>query len=501
MSGVPGFTTAALHRARLSRDARFDGKFFIAVLSTRIYCRPICPSPRCKRSNVLFYATAAAAEAAGYRPCRRCRTEVAPGRTAWLGPSAVVRRALRLIQDGTLDDGTVEDLATRVGLGARHLSRLFVEHVGVSPIAVAITRRLHFSKQLIDETRWPITQVAMASGFRSLRRFNEAYRDAFACSPRESRRGRRAGSTPAREDQVALTLSYRPPYDWQALSDFLRQRAAAGVERVDTNGYARTVRLERGYASICVRPVAGRHILRLEVARAPSSHLFEIATIARRMFDLSADPAQIADVLAVDPLLSYRVRESPGLRIPGIWDPFECAVRAVLGENIDRAATRQGLLGLVQRCGELLDEPYDGLTHLFPDPQCLANANLSGLGLTSADIAALHALARAVLSGDVDFMASAETVAKALMQLRGMSAKAAQYVLLRGLPEPDALPLTEQLIEHLFATPNAERPSDAAIDERTQSWRPWRGYAALHLSQGMHRARTARRHAAALQPA
>ena len=208
MSGVPGFTTAALHRARLSRDARFDGKFFIAVLSTRIYCRPICPSPRCKRSNVVFYATAASAEAAGYRPCRRCRPEVAPGSPAWLGPSAVVRRALRLIQEGTLDDGTVEDLATRVGLGARHLSRLFVEHVGVSPIAVAITRRLHFSKQLIDETSWPVTRVAMASGFRSLRRFNEAYRDAFGCSPRESRRGRGAGGAPAREDQVALTLAY-----------------------------------------------------------------------------------------------------------------------------------------------------------------------------------------------------------------------------------------------------------------------------------------------------
>jgi AraC family transcriptional regulator of adaptative response / DNA-3-methyladenine glycosylase II len=219
------------------------------------------------------------------------------------------------------------------------------------------------------------------------------------------------------------------------------------------------------------------------------------------MFDLSADPAQIADVLAVDPLLSYRVRESPGLRIPGIWDPFECAVRAVLGENIDRAATRQGLLGLVQRCGELLEEPYDGLTHLFPGPKCLANANLDGMGLTSADIAALHALARAVLAGDVDFMASAETVAKALSQLRGVGEKAAQYVLLRCLPEPDALPLTEQLIERLFATPWAERPSDAAIDERTQSWRPWRGYAVLHLSQGTYRARAARRHAPALQPA
>jgi AraC family transcriptional regulator of adaptative response / DNA-3-methyladenine glycosylase II len=483
MSGVPGFTTAALHRARLSRDARFDGKFFIAVLSTRIYCRPICPSPRCKRSNVLFYATAAAAEAARYRPCRRCRPEVAPGSPAWLGPSAVVRRALRLIQEGTLDDGTVEDLATRVGLGARHLSRLFVEHVGVSPIAVAITRRLHFSKQLIDETRWPVTRVAMASGFRSLRRFNEAYRNAFGCSPRESRRGRRAGAASAPEDQVALTLGYRPPYDWQALCDFLRQRAVPGVERVETSSYARTVRLEHGHALIRVTPIEGRHALRLEVARAPSSHLFEIATTARRMFDLSADPAQITNVLAVDPLLSYRVHKEPGLRIPGIWDPFECAVRAVLGENIDQVAMQRLLGRLVERCGQALDEPHGGLTHLFPGPRHLADANLDGLGLSSAATAALRAVAQAVLAGAAEFTAPAETVAKALAKLPQVGERAAQYVILRGLPEPDALPLTDKVIARLFETPGAP-PSAEEIDERTQSWRPWRGYAALHLSRG-----------------
>lgn len=499
MSGVPGFTTAALHRARLSRDARFDGKFFIAVLSTHIYCRPICPSPRCKRSNVVFYATAAGAAAAGFRPCRRCRPEVAPGSPAWLGPSAVVRRALRLIQDGTLDDGTVEDLATRVGLGARHLSRLFVEHVGVSPIAVAITRRLHFSKQLIDETDWPITRVAMASGFRSLRRFNEAYREAFSCSPRDSRR-RRAGAIQAREDQVALTLAYRPPYDWRALCDFLHQRAVSGVERVDARSYARTVRLEHGHALIRVTPIEGRHTLRLEVTRAPSSHLFEISTTARRMFDLSADPAQIADVLAVDPLLSYRVRVSPGLRIPGIWDPFECAVRAVLGENIDRVAAQQLLERVVERCGEALDEPHEGLTHLFPGPAQLSNADLSGVGLPRTSMAALRRLTAAALAGDLDFMASAESVAQELAKLPEVGAKAAQYVVLRALPEPDALPLTDKLVAHLFARPTAP-PSDEAIDERTQSWRPWRGYAALHLCGGANSMRRTQRHHAPLQSA
>jgi AraC family transcriptional regulator, regulatory protein of adaptative response / DNA-3-methyladenine glycosylase II len=479
MSGVPGFTSAALHRARLARDARFDGRFFIAVLSTRIYCRPICPSPRCKRSNVLFYATAAAAEAAGYRACRRCRPEVAPGSAAWLGPSAVVRRALRLIQDGTLDDGTVEELATRVGVGARHLSRLFVEHVGVSPIAVAITRRLHFSKQLLDETSWPITRVAMASGFRSLRRFNESYRETFKCSPRESRRRRRAGAAATRADQVALTLPYRPPYDWAALCAFLGKRAVAGVERVDARGYARTVRLDRGHALIRVSPVAGTHTLRLEVARASPGYLFEIATTARRMFDLSADPAQIASALGVDPLLARPVAQHPGLRIPGIWDPFECAVRAILGENIDRAAVPGLLERLVQRCEDPLEEPLGELTHLFPSPAGLATANLDGIGLTSASVTALTTLARVMLEGTLDFLASADAVANALEGLPGIGASAAQYVVLRELGEPDAFPLTESVLQRLFGTKRL--PPVDAIEERTQFCRPWRGYAALHL--------------------
>ena len=483
MSGVPGFTSAALNRARLSRDPRFDGKFFIAVLSTGIYCRPICPGPRCRRSNVAFYPTAAAAEAAGYRPCRRCRPEAAPGSAAWLGPSAVVRRALRLIQDGTLDDGTVEDLAMRVGLGARQLSRLFVKHVGTSPIAVALTRRLQFSRQLIDETSLPITEIAMAAGFRSLRRFNEAYREAFNCPPRESRRRQRSGTPLTSADQVVLTLPYHPPYDWQGLCTFLQQRVVAGVECVDARGYARTLRLEHGHALIRAAPIDSAHALRLEVARASPRYLFEIAGAARRMFDLSADPIQINSVLAGDALLAHAVGERPGLRIPGVWDAFECAVRVVLGENVDRTAAAKVLERLVHRCGDPLEEPYDGLTHLFPSPARLANANLDGIGLTNGRIEALRALARASLSGGVDFMEPADAVAKALAALSDVSREGAQYVVWRGLGEPDAFPLTEQVVQRLFDTPQC-LPSDEAIEERTQSWRPWRGYAVLHLSPG-----------------
>jgi len=206
MNEIPGLSRAALHRARISRDARFDGKFYIAVLTTGVYCRPICPSPQSKKSNVRYYATAAAAAAAGYRPCRRCRPEVAPGTPAWLGPSAVVRRALRLIQQGALDEGTVDELALRLGVGPRHLDRLFTEHVGVSPIVVAQTRRLHFAKQLLDETSLPITQVAMSAGFGSLRRFNETYQATFGCTPRATRS--RSDPAPSRDEQISLTLNF-----------------------------------------------------------------------------------------------------------------------------------------------------------------------------------------------------------------------------------------------------------------------------------------------------
>ena len=261
MDGVPGLSESTLDRARISRDPRFDGKFFIAVRTTGIYCRPICPSPTSKKANVRYYATAAAAAAAGYRPCRRCRPEVAPGSPAWLGPSAVVRRALRLIQEGSLDSGTVEDLATRLGIGSRHLDRLFLQHVGVSPVAVAQTRRLHFAKQLLDETDLRIIDIAMAAGFGSVRRFNDAFLNAFGKPPRELRRRPAMEAGAKRSESIELKLAYRPPYDWDHLLSFLARRAIAGVERVDAHGYARTLAVANGHVIVSVRPQPGENAL------------------------------------------------------------------------------------------------------------------------------------------------------------------------------------------------------------------------------------------------
>src|SRR6185312_15401493 len=269
--------TTVLERARLSRDPRFDGKFFIAVTSTGIYCRPICPaSPSPRRGNVRYFISAAAAAEAGFRPCLRCRPEAAPGTPAWLGTSAVVRRALRLINEGALDDVSVGEFATRVGVGTRHLDRLFLQHVGASPLAVAQTRRLHFAKRLIDESDLPMTQIALAAGFGSLRRFNDAFQKAYRRPPRELRRERREEPGRNAGDEVSLALSYRPPYDWNHLRDFLALRATPGVERVDEQGYGRLIRTDTGHAVIQVRPLPGKDALQLRVHGAPASALFQI---------------------------------------------------------------------------------------------------------------------------------------------------------------------------------------------------------------------------------
>jgi AraC family transcriptional regulator of adaptative response / DNA-3-methyladenine glycosylase II len=470
MDGILGLDRSALDRARLSRDARFDGRFFIAVTSTGIYCRPICPSPTSKSTNVRYYATAAGAAEAGFRPCLRCRPEAAPGTPGWLGTSAVVRRALRLIQEGVLDEISVDELAERIGIGPRHLHRLFTQHVGASPIAVAQTRRLHFAKRLLDETDLPITQIALASGFGSLRRFNYTFQQTYDRAPRDLRRQRRGGISAADADEVVLRLSFRPPYDWAQVRDFLAARAVPGVERVDERGYARTVKSDAGAAIVCIRPLEREAALELRVRGAVPTMLFQISSTARRMFDLAADPGRIAVAFKTDDLLAPLVKRRPGLRIPGAWDAYECAVRASLGEHKDAAAARKLAARLVQHVGEPLAEATEGLTHFFPTPQALAQADLSGFGLSASRATAIRALASAASEGKVDFTAGVEEIMTALAALPGFGADAAQYVALCALGEPDAFP-------RVACKPLTLRELDA----RMEAWRPWRGYALIHL--------------------
>jgi AraC family transcriptional regulator of adaptative response / DNA-3-methyladenine glycosylase II len=479
MEAIVGLKLKALDRVRMSRDPRFDGKVFIGVTSTRIYCRPICPSPHAKRRHVRYYPSAAAAAAAGYRPCLRCRPEAAPGTAAWLGTSAVIRRALRLIDEGFLDHHSVDDLGERLGIGARHLHRLFLRHVGAPASAVAQTRRLHFAKRLIDETHLPITEVAFAAGFQSIRRFNGAFQQMFRRAPRDLRR-RRSPAPAGQEDEVSLRLSFRPPYDWPQVRDFLAARAVPGLERMDERRYTRTVRLGNTCAVISVQPRDDEHSLELRVRGAAPADLLRIASIARRSFDVASDPALITAALQQDPLLAPLVQKNPGLRIVGAWDLFECAVRAVVGQQVSVAGARTLMTRLVTRVGSPISTGVTGLTHLFPSPAELRKANLDGLGLTDMRKTALRALAHMASAGQLDAEATTHSICAGLGALRGIGDWTAQYVALRALGEPDAFPASDLVLRRVAASQGGPL-SATELQKKAEAWRPWRGYAAMHL--------------------
>ncbi|MBV9340682.1 MAG: DNA-3-methyladenine glycosylase 2 family protein [Acidobacteria bacterium] len=478
MGETLGLSVRALDRARMSRDARFDGKFFIAITSTRIYCRPICPSPHAKRPHVRYYPSAAAAAAAGYRPCLRCRPEAAPGTPAWLGTSAVVRRALRLIDAGFLDHNSIDELAARLGIGSRHLHRLFLRHVGAPPVAMAQTRRLHFAKRLVDETQLPITQIAFAAGFESIRRFNSAFRQTFRRAPRELRRQRSA--IRGDEDEVVLRLAFRPPYDWAQVRDFLAHRAVPGIELASECRYVRTARVGRSAALISVYPAEGENALELRVRDAEPAALLHISANARRTFDVASDPALVAAAFRYDPLLAPLVHRHPGLRIAGAWDAFECAVLAVLSQQIGAAEARRLTARLVVRAGCSLDTSTARVKHLFPTPAELAEANLEGLGLTVPQLKALRALAWVVAERKLDFEAAAADICATLVALPGIGEWTAQYIALRALGEPDAFPASDRVLRTVAAGGRAPL-SASELEMRAEAWRPWRGYAAMHL--------------------
>jgi len=479
-------TLPAVHvceQARLSRDARFDGLFFTAVSSTGIYCRPVCPAPAPKRANVRYYANAAAAEAAGFRPCLRCRPELAPGNELWQRGEHVVARALKLIEAGALAEQSLDELAARVGIGARQLRRLFVERLGAPPVSVHTTRRLLFAKQLLTETALPVTEVALASGFRSLRRFNAAFAQANRIAPRELRRQPRAAAGTA----LVLRLGYRPPYDFAGLLGFLRTRALPGVELVDERSYARVFGPADapGWLRLSAWP-GGEHALQLQLHCPQPTRLLGVVTTLRRMFDLDANPQAIADTFRHDAVLGPLVARQPGLRLPGGWDGFEIAVRAVLGQQISVAAARTLATRLVQRWGEALPAaPLPGLERLFPTPAALAQADLREIGLTAARAATISAMAQALLDGRVDFRAeqSLDAFVARWVALPGIGAWTAHYIAMRALGDPDAFPAAD-LILRREATPDATPLSTKALTERAEAWRPWRAYAVIHLWRG-----------------
>jgi AraC family transcriptional regulator of adaptative response / DNA-3-methyladenine glycosylase II len=478
----------ACYRALAARDARFDGRLFVGVRTTGIYCRPICPARTPRRENVTFFATAAAAQAAGFRPCLRCRPESSPDLGAWRGTSSTVSRALALIEDGALDHDNVDALAARLGVGARQLRRLFRQHLGAAPISVAQTRRVLLAKQLIHQTRLPMTEVALAAGFGSVRRFNETFQALYHRPPAALRR--QSGEAPLDADGVRLELPFKCPYDWHALVGFLAMRAIEGVEAVSPHAYARTIAIGADRGVLSVSPSPRPELLTVTVRFPRVAALPAILARARRVFDLSADPAAIAACLSADPALAPRVAARPGLRVPGAWDGFELAVRAILGQQITVAAATALAGRIVRDWGEPL--PADlagvtpGLTHVFPSPERLAAADLSTLPMPRARSRALETLAR-VVAADPEIFAPrgdlGESIAR-LKSLAGVGEWTAQYIAMRQLREPDAFPVGDIGLLRAMAGANGRRPTAAALQARAEAWRPWRAYAALHLWSG-----------------
>jgi AraC family transcriptional regulator, regulatory protein of adaptative response / DNA-3-methyladenine glycosylase II len=477
----------ACYRAISVRDARFDGRFFTGVKTTGIYCRSVCPARTPRSENVTFFPSAAAAQEAGFRPCLRCRPETAPDLGAWRGTSNTVSRALSLIELGALDGSDVDTLAGRVGIGGRQLRRLFDQHLGASPISVAQTRRILLAKQLVHETRLPMTEIAMAAGFGSLRRFNETFLALFGRPPTALRRAAGPEVSAGGQGEVSLLLRYRPPYDWSAMLDFLAARAIRGVEsvsRVDGGVYRRTIGLGGQQGIVTVQPAEG-NALRANVRFPKLSSLPQIIARIRRVFDLAADPDSIAVQLAKDEALAPLVAARPGLRVPGAWNGFELAVRAVLGQQITVTAAIALAGKLVARHGEPLRAPAPGadLTHVFPEPAALAGAELASLGMPRSRAAALSAVAAAVVA-DPDLFAAGRSLEEAIAQLRslpGIGEWTAQYIAMRQLREPDAFPAADIGLLRALADAKGVRPSAGELLARAEQWRPWRAYAAQHL--------------------
>ncbi|MFI7046370.1 DNA-3-methyladenine glycosylase 2 family protein [Streptosporangium sandarakinum] len=485
------------YRAVAARDARFDGRFYTAVTTTRIYCRPVCPARTPTSRNVRFYRHAASAEAAGFRPCKRCRPELSPGDPGWDHRGDLVGRALRLIDEGAADDGGITRLAGRLHITERHLHRLFAAELGVGPLAVVRTKRLLLAKQLLTETGLPISDVAFAAGFGSVRQFNATMKETYGFTPGELRAtaGRAASG-----NALTLRLHRREPYEAGALMRFLAARAIPGLERADETSYSRAV----PQGTITLTPLPDH--VRLDVTLDDTRHLARVVARARRLLDLDADPAAISDALgatALAPLVAAR----PGLRVPGAWDGFEAAVRAVIGQQISVAGARTilgrltaragrtaggeisgaiGAIGAAGGAGEVNGTGANGTRAggtgaggpnlLFPTAADLAEADLAGLGLTGRRVTTLRALAAKVAGGEIDLDGAqepAEAVAR-LLEVPGIGPWTAGYIALRALRDPDAWPRGDLGLRRAMV-------SLGIPEDHIERWRPWRAYAALHL--------------------
>lgn len=441
-------------------------------------CRAIVP----KLENCEFYPSAAAAMAQGFRPCKRCRPESAPGSPAWNGAATTVSRAMRLIREGGLDDGNTDAFASRLGVSARHLRRLFQQHLGASPGAVARAQRVLFAVKLIQETELPFGQIAYSAGFGSVRRFNAAIAALYGSPPSALRRdGARVSAQGG--DCVRLKLDYAAPYDWDFMRDFFAARALPGVEVVSDDSYQRTIRVGDVCGWLRVAQVPERQQLRIDLQLPDTHDLHSVVWRVRRLFDLDADRAQIDEQLAQDALLAPLVAHQPGLSVPGAWDLFEITVRAIIGQQISVAAARTIAGRLVALCGDTLPGANAApLTHVFPRAVAVANADLSGLGLTKKRAENLQAVAQAFADDQVGLRPNDELqdMERTLCRLPGIGPWTAQYIAMRALDAADAFPVGDLGLRHGLAALGHSCTS-AEMQTRAEHWRPFRAYAAVRL--------------------
>lgn len=462
-------------RAWSTRDVRFVGRFVMGVRTTGIYCRPGCPARLPARKNVGFYPTPAAAETAGYRACRLCRPDRAPGSPAAGGTTATVTRALRLIDEGALAGGSIEALAERLGVTARWLRELFERHVGASPLDVARTRRAHLARRLLEDTALPVEDVAAAAGYGSARRMRAGLQQTFKLPPAELRKR----GVNATAGALELQLAARPPFDASVLLAFFGARAIPGVEALQDGLYRRTFALDGAPAVLEVAPHASGVMLRLPVNAVAA--LPRVLSRVSRMFDLDTDVLAVAEALSADPRLR-RALKGRVVRVPGAFDPFEAGVRALLGQQVSVAAARTLAGRVVAACGSPLPKPVGTLTHVFPTPAAVAAAPLETMGLTRSRAAALRGFAAAVASGALDLgtFKDLDDAVQKLTALPGIGDWTAQYLAMRALGEPDAFPAGDLGVRQALATSDT-LPSEREVRARAERWRPWRAYAVLAL--------------------
>ncbi|GAB3566807.1 AlkA N-terminal domain-containing protein [Amycolatopsis endophytica] len=502
--------TERCYRAVTSRDARFDGQFITAVRTTGIYCRPSCPALTPRQENVRFYPTAAAAQAAGFRACRRCLPDAVPGSPLWDVRADLAARAMRLIADGVVERDGVPGLARHLGYSERQLGRVLTAELGAGPLALARAHRAHSARLLIELSELPLADVAFAAGFTSVRQFNDTIRDVFARTPSQLRTAasaarrrsgaadpearRRKGNTgpearrpkgdtgpeagTAAGTRLSLRLPFRPPFDAGGILGFFAARAVPGVEAADEHSYARTLRLPHGAASVTLTPQDGH--VRCDLRLADVRDLGAAVTRARRLLDLDADPEAVARVLGADPALAPAVAAAPGIRVPGAADGFELVLRAMLGQQISVAAARTAAARLTAALGDPV--PWQKDTLLFPTAEAVAERGHEVLRGPKRRIDAILSAAAAVASGDIDVHVGrdAAELRAELLGLTGVGPWTADYVLMRVLGAPDVL-LTGDLVLRKGASALGIADDIPALTERAQAWRPWRSYAGMYL--------------------